>query len=88
MWRGVDWTDQSIRHDDLGAGHAEASDYYHDKLTHHPRRRLQVVIRVDEWERWKRCSEPCERHDPLVQDGREPSLPRRQRTKRVNAARD
>ena len=65
--------DQSIRHHDLGDGHAEASDEYHDKLTHQPLRRHNVV-QVDEWERNKRCSEPCEGHDRLIEEGREPSL--------------
>ena len=79
-------TDQTIRQDDLGDGHAEASDQYHDKLTHQPLRR-QDVIQADECERNKRCSEPCEGHDRLVEEGREPSLPSGQR-KKVNAARN
>ena len=82
------WTDQTIRQDDLGDRHAEASDQYLDELKHHPRRRLiKDTVRIGEWERRKRCPEPCERHNLLVEEGREPSLPSGQR-KKVNAARN
>ena len=83
------WTDQTIRHDDLGDGHAEASDQYLNELKHHPRRRLlKDNVLIGEWERRKRCPEPCERHDLLVEESREPSLPSGQRKKKVNAARN
>ena len=36
-------------------------------------------MHLDEWERNKRCSEPCEGHDRLIEEGREPSLPSGQR---------
>ena len=76
------WTDQTIRQDDLGDGHSEASDQYLNELKHHRRRRsLKDKVLIGEWERRKRCPEPCERHDPLVEDGREPSLPSEQRKK-------
>ena len=76
------WTDQTIRQDDLGDGHAEASDQYLNELKHHPRRRLlKDKVLIGEWERRKRCPEPCERHDLLVEEGREPSLPSGQRKK-------
>ena len=71
------WTDQTIRQDDLGDGHAEASDQYLNELKQHPRRRLlKDKVLIGEWERRKRCPEPCERHDLLVEEGREPSLPK------------
>ena len=83
------WTDQTIRQDDLGDGHAEASDQYLNELKHHRRRRLlKDKVLIGEWERRKRCPEPCERHDLLVEEGREPSLPSGQRKKKVNAARN
>ena len=79
VWFDRVWADQSVRHHDLGDGHVEASDWYHDKLTHQPPRRQDVIQVEKEWERNKRCSEPCEGHDRLVEDGREPSLPSGQR---------
>ena len=76
------WTDQTIRQDDLGDGHAEASDQYLNELKQHPRRRLlKDKVLIGKWERRKRCPEPCERHDLLVEEGREPSLPSGQRKK-------